>query len=462
MPKKTSVYIGGNLYILEKEIEFDKFEATHQLILRESQKENGWSKTKCFQMMKVSSSGYYSWLNTKEDRKRRKEDKRKENNKIKEKMKAIIAKIGHVPGKRTFKLYLARDYGIYISIKKCRKLMMSMHLVAAMPKKDAYKGQAKHFHEACALQNHVQQDFKIGPRQVILTDITYLYYGLHRELFYLCAFKDAFTNQMLGWATSKKMDVSLVKEAYNQMNKNHGKELKKSPQVYIHSDQGSQYLSTDFKRIISDDEFIQSVSARGNSQDNAPMESFFGRMKTEALDIIALSPDYETATRIIDGYMHQYNEERYQYSLAGLTPNEYYEYMISGIYPLDSYYGVKADELLNPKSIVEARRKKADEKAKKRREASKKKREERAQLTDVAKIFERDQRKVRKIKREWESSKKIAEKQIEYLEKLHKSIYDAHEFYINASREIKDELRNPLSWNKYPELNYVNELDALY
>ena len=275
--------------------------------------------------MKVSSSGYYSWLNTKEDRKRRKEDKRKENNKIKEKMKEIVVKIGHVPGKRTFKLYLARDYGIYISIKKCRKLMISMHLVAAMPKKDAYKGQAKHFHEACALQNHVQQDFKIGPRQVILTDITYLYYGLHRELFYLCAFKDAFTNQMLGWATSKKMDVSLVKEAYNQMNKNHGKELKKSPQVYIHSDQGSQYLSTDFKRIISDDEFIQSVSARGNSQDNAPMESFFGRMKTEALDIIALSPDYETATRIINGYMHKYNEERYQYSLAGLTPNEYYE-----------------------------------------------------------------------------------------------------------------------------------------
>ena len=83
-------------------------------------------------------------------------------------------------------------------------------------------------------------------------------------------------------------------------------------------------------------------------------------------------------------------------------------------------------------------------------------------MTDVAKIFERDQRKVRKIKREWESSKKIAEKQIEYLEKLHKSIYDAHEFYINASQEIKDELRNPLSWNKYPELNYVNELDALY
>ena len=285
---------------------------------------------------------------------------------------------------------------------------------------------------------------------------------MHRELFYLCAFKDAFTNQMLGWATSKKMDVSLVKEAYNQMNKNHGKELKKSPQVYIHSDQGSQYLSTDFKRIISDDEFIQSVSARGNSQDNAPMESFFGRMKTEALDIIALSPDYETAARIINGYMHQYNEERYQYSLAGLTPNEYYEYMISGIYPLDSYYGVKADELLNPKSIVEARRKKADEKAKRRREASKKRREERAQLTDVTKIFERDQRKVRKIKREWESSKKIAEKQIEYLEKLHKSMYEAYEFYINASQEIKDELRNPLSWNKYPELNYVNELDALY
>lgn len=45
--------------------------------------------------------------------------------------------------------------------------------------------------------------------------------------------------------------------------------------VYIHSDQGSQYLSTSFQELLNDDDFIQSMSARGNSYDNAPIESFF-------------------------------------------------------------------------------------------------------------------------------------------------------------------------------------------
>ena len=107
-----------------------------------------------------------------------------------------------------------------------------------------------------------------------------------------------------------------------------------------HSDQGSQYLATDFQRILSDDGFIQSMSDRGNSQDNAPMESFFGRMKTEALDIIALCPDLSTVRKLIDGYMDEYNHQRYQYSLAGLTPAEFYIYSTTGIYPLDNYFGV--------------------------------------------------------------------------------------------------------------------------
>lgn len=319
-------------------------------------------KTRCFKTMKVSSTGYYNWLKRKDERQQCKLEYQAENDRIKEKMKMVIQKLCFVPGKRTFKVHLYRDHNLSVSIKKIKKLMNEMHLVANIPKKDAYKGQAKHFHEACALQNHVQQDFKIGPRQVILTDITYLYQGINRELFYLCAFKDAFTSQILGWATGKNMTTALIKAAYQDMMKKYGDELKKSVQVYIHSDQGSQYLSTDFKRLISDDEFIQSVSGRGNSQDNAPMESFFGRMKTEVIDLIAMSPDYETAAKLVDGYINQHNCERYQYDLAGLTPDEYYEYMMSGIYPLDSYYGVKAEDLLTAKQIVEVRMKKAKKK----------------------------------------------------------------------------------------------------
>ena len=232
--------------------------------------------------------------------------------------------------------------------------------------------------------------------------------------------------------------------------------------MYIHSDQGSQYLSTDFKQLINDDEFIQSVSARGNSQDNAPMESFFGRMKTEVIDIIALCSDFETASKLVDGYIKSHNSERYRYELAGLTPDEYYEYMISGIYPLDSYYGVKAEDLLTAKQIVEARMAKTKEKSEKRRETSRQKREEESKYTSVAFIIMRDQKKVKKEIRKWENSHKQSKTQLEHLNKIFEKTKTAVEFYSQASNEIKEILKNPLKWKNYPELDYVKDLGALY
>ena len=74
------------------------------------------------------------------------------------------------------------------------------------------------------------------------------------------------------------MTVSLIQKAYDRMMADHGSELK-TKEVLVHSDQGSQYLSSTFKKLLSDDSLLQSVSARANSQDNAPAESFFGLMK---------------------------------------------------------------------------------------------------------------------------------------------------------------------------------------
>ena len=52
--------------------------------------------------------------------------------------------------------------------------MKKMQITAQLPKKDAYKGQATHHHECMAKPNLVNRNFKLGVRQVILTDITYM------------------------------------------------------------------------------------------------------------------------------------------------------------------------------------------------------------------------------------------------------------------------------------------------
>ena len=96
------------------------------------------------------------------------------------------------------------------------------------------------------------------------------------------------------------MTVSLVRAAYDAMMGNYRLELR-GAECVIHSDQGSQYLSTTFQRLLPDEGFLQSVSYRGNSQDNAPIESFFGRIKCKLLDLVALCPDAETVRRMISG-----------------------------------------------------------------------------------------------------------------------------------------------------------------
>ena len=77
------------------------------------------------------------------------------------------------------------------------------------------------------------------------------------------------------------------------------------------------------------------MSRRGNCWDNAPQESFFGHMKDHLKEKIALCTEFEEVKILIDDYMDYYNNRRYQWNLAKLSPNEYYKFVTTGVYPLD-------------------------------------------------------------------------------------------------------------------------------
>ena len=441
----------------------DVFQLADNVIHRQKLRAYGLSVEGCLKIFGVSRSGYYSWKQRMRDKAKKDEENRKELSQIMERFRAIIKKLGFIPGKRTFRDFMFRDYNFKISVKRCAKVMKMMNLIANRPKKDAYKGQATHDHRCASPENKVQQNFYIGPRKVILTDITYLYYGKYRSTIYLCAFKDAFTKEILGAAVSTSMATELVKKAYDRMMDKHGKEINRNTDCYIHSDQGSQYLSTSFKEILSDDKFIQSVSRRGNSQDNAPMESFFGQMKCRILDLVALCPTSEVAARLIEGYLDDYNNKIYQYSLAGLTPAEYYTYVTTGIYPCDSYYGVKADELLPIGELVNARLEAAREKAAKVREQTRAKREAAEQLVSTPTlIISRDKARLSREKNKWQKSRDAADKQISHIDGIIEKTREALKFIVTSSKEVLDELKYPQNWQKYKELDYIFEMRQLY
>lgn len=248
--------------------------------------------------------------------------------------------------------------------------------------------------------------------------------------------------------------------AYRAMMDRHSDELKDSA-VYIHSDQGSQYLSTSFKQLLEDDGFVQSVSARGNSQDNAPMESFFSRLKADIIDMVALCQSLPAAISLVDGYLRAYNREHYQYDLAGLTPEEFYSYATTGVYPLDSYFGVPASEMMAVGDLSKVRRKYADEEARKRREAAASRRELR-RMVDPLKIIRRDRMLLDRMISKWKQAELTAAKQVDHLKAILEKTKKALAYVVTLDKEKLDELRDPLAWRNYEELSYVFEMNELF
>lgn len=178
--------------------------------------------------------------------------------------------------------------------------------------------------------NLLDREFEsYGPRLVLLTDITYIPWG--GSFLYLCVIMDAYTKQVLSYTLSPSLDVDFVLDAVDILMREHGVSL--HAETVIHSDQGCHYTSCKFIELVEHNELRRSMSRKGNCWDNAPQESFFGHMK----DLIDLTgdPSFDEVKAIIDDYMSYYNNERYQWDLAKLSPNEYFSFVTTGVYPLD-------------------------------------------------------------------------------------------------------------------------------
>ena len=177
--------------------------------------------------------------------------------------------------------------------------------------------------------NILNREFTLhGARKVLLTDITYIPYN--GTFAYLSTILDAFTRQCLAHVLSNSLEVDFVLETVNQLVEKHGITL--DSETLIHSDQGCHYTSYKFIQIVTDSNLRRSMSRRGNCWDNAPQESFFGHMKDE-IDLTQCKTFYQVQD-LIENWIDYYNKDRYQWQLAKLSPDEYYQYITTGIYPL--------------------------------------------------------------------------------------------------------------------------------
>lgn len=276
----------------------------------------------------VSRSGYYAWLKAAPAREAR-ELQDKADFEI---ILSIYKKRGYAKGARSIYMGLLHmNPPVVMNIKKIRRLMKKYHLFCPIRKANPYRRMAKAIKTSNYADNLLQREFECyGPRYVLLTDITYIPYN--GEFAYLSTILDAYTKQILSYVLSDSLEIDFVKETVENLIRDHGISLHK--ETLIHSDQGSHYTSTTFIQIIEDCDLRRSMSRRGNCWDNSPQESFFGHMKDHILDKVKECTEFQQIQDIVDDYIDYYNNEAYVWELCKLSPNEYYKFIITGVYPL--------------------------------------------------------------------------------------------------------------------------------
>ena len=274
----------------------------------------------------VSKSGFYAYesrLKNEETNPREIQD-RKDFDLILE----IYNRRGFKKGSRTIYMILKKENKL-MNLKKIQRLMKKYGLICPIRKPNPYKKMIKALEESSVAPNLLERKFReYGPRVVLLTDITYLFYADHRKC-YLSSIKDAYTKEILAWALSINMEEDFVLDTINMLINNHKSELKTNS--LVHSDQGIHYKVLLFQELLKNNDLRQSMSRKANCWDNAPQESFHGHMKDE-IDLNSCKT-FEDVKNMIEEYINYYNNERPQWELAKLTPSEYYEFTITGIYP---------------------------------------------------------------------------------------------------------------------------------
>lgn len=239
---------------------------------------------------------------------------------------------GYDKGSRGIRMRLLH-MGINFNRKKIQRLMRKYNLFCPVRKANPYRRMAKAIKTSNYADNILERQFEaFGPGYVLLTDITYFFYGKDRIKSFLSVIKDAFTKQILSYKISLSLEEDFVLETIHSLIENHKDDI--HCDALIHSDQGVHYTCLLFIDLLKDKGIRQSMSRRGNCWDNAPQESFFGHMKDEINDKVKRCEDYDSLKLLIDDYIDYYNNDRYQIELAMLSPNEYLQYYKTGIYPL--------------------------------------------------------------------------------------------------------------------------------
>lgn len=205
---------------------------------------------------------------------------------------------------------------IVCSEHRIKRLMRQHGLVPKAAKR--FKVTTKANPAVKAAPNKLAQNFSAAkPNEKWVSDITYVW--TRAGWLYVAVVMDLYSRKIIGLAMSHRINQALVIKAFLQAMLMRGYPLA----LLYHSDQGSQYTSREFQRLMKLYQIAVSMSAAGNCYDNAAMESFFHTLKLECTDDMTFNTREEAMSAIFDYIQIFYNNVRMHSYLGYQSPNEF-------------------------------------------------------------------------------------------------------------------------------------------
>lgn len=209
-----------------------------------------------------------------------------------------------------------RDQGYSVNRKRIQRLMRLMGITAIYPKPRTSVGNQVH-----QVYPYLLKDLAIERiNQVWVSDITYI--PMSKGFCYLVAIMDLFSRRILAWKLSNTLNTSFCIAALTEALATYPK-----PAIF-NTDQGSQYTSTEFTRILKTHDIQISMDSKGRWIDNVYIERFWRSLKYEEVYLRAYQSIPEAKAHI-SNYIQDYNQHRRHSSLDDQTPDNVYTQSMS-------------------------------------------------------------------------------------------------------------------------------------
>lgn len=261
--------------------------------------------------LQVSKSGYYAW------RKRYPSIRELENQQLLDEIRRIHQESNRVYGSIKIVREINENSDKPVNHKRVERIMQENGIASKTKKK--YKATTNSNHNLPVAENILNRDFKASePGQKMVSDITYI--PTEEGWLYLAGVMDLCGQKMVGISMDGRMTKELViaalKDAINHTDSTEG--------CILHSDRGTQYCALDYQALAKEHGFISSMSRKGNCWDNAPMESFWGKLKQEWLNEQHFKTREEAKAAVFEYVWIFYNRKRTHETNGYITPEKYY------------------------------------------------------------------------------------------------------------------------------------------